>query len=138
MSYDPNNVFGKILRGEIPSHTVYEDAHTLAFMDAFPQTDGHTLVIPKEGAENLFTLSPAMAAHLIQTTQKVARAVKAAMNAPGIMLCQFNGREAGQSVFHIHFHILPRFQGLELKFHHGAAGDPAILKAHAEAIRAQL
>jgi histidine triad (HIT) family protein len=138
MTYDPNNVFAKILRGEIPSHRVYEDAHTLAFMDVMPQSDGHTLVIPKEAAANFFDLSPGMAAHLIQTTQKVARAVKTAMNAPGVMLVQLNGADAGQTVFHIHFHIVPRWSGLELKFHARGMADPAVLKAHAERIKAAL
>lgn len=138
MTYDPNNVFAKILRGEIPSHRVYEDAHTLAFMDVMPQSDGHTLVIPKEAAANIFDLTPGMAAHLIQTTQKVARAVKTAMNAPGVMLVQLNGADAGQTVFHIHFHIIPRWSGLELKFHARGMADPAVLKAHAEKIKAAL
>jgi histidine triad (HIT) family protein len=138
MTYDSNNVFAKILRGEIPSHRVYEDAHTLAFMDVMPQADGHTLVIPKELAANLLDLSPAMAAHLIQTTQKVARAVKTALNAPGLMVLQLNGADAGQSVFHIHFHIVPRWSGLDLKFHARGMADPAVLKAHAEKIRAAL
>jgi histidine triad (HIT) family protein len=138
MTYDPNNVFAKILRGEIPSHKVYEDAHTLAIMDVMPQADGHTLVIPKEPAANVFDLSPDMAAHLIQSTQKVARAVKSAMNAPGIMILQLNGADAGQSVFHIHFHIVPRRSGLDLKFHARSMEDPAVLKAHAEKIRAAM
>ena len=138
MTYDPNNVFAKILRGEIPSHRVYEDAHTLAFMDVMPQSDGHTLVISKEPAANIFDLSPAMAAHLIQTTKKVAGAVKTAMNAPGVMLMQLNGADAGQTVFHIHFHIVPRWNGLDLKFHARGMADPAVLKAHAEKIKAAL
>jgi histidine triad (HIT) family protein len=138
MSYDSNNVFAKILRGEIPSHKVYEDANTLAFMDVMPQADGHTLVVPKEGAANIFDLSPGMAAHLVQTTQIVARAVKSAFNAPGVMILQLNGADAGQSVFHIHFHIIPRWSGLELKFHARGMADAAVLKAHAEKIRSAL
>lgn len=138
MTYDSNNIFAKILRGEIPSHKVYEDANTLAFMDVMPQADGHTLVVPKEGAANIMDLSPGMAAHLIQTTQRVARAVKTAMNAPGVMLMQLNGAEAGQSVFHIHFHVIPRWHGLDLKLHARGMADPAALKAHAEKIKAAL
>ena len=138
MTYDPNNIFAKILRGEIPAHKVFEDAHTLAFMDIMPQADGHTLVIPKEGAANLFDLSPGMAAHLIQTTQTVARAVKSAMNAPGVMVMQLNGAEAGQTVFHIHFHIIPRWSGLDIKLHARGMADPTVLKSHAEKIRAAL
>lgn len=138
MTYDPNNVFAKILRAEIPAHRVFEDAHTLAFMDVMPQSDGHTLVIPKEPAANLFDLSPTMAAHLIQTTQKVARAVKTAMNAPGVMILQLNGADAGQTVFHIHFHIVPRWSGLDLKLHARGMADQGVLAAHAEKIRAAL
>jgi histidine triad (HIT) family protein len=138
MTYDPNNIFAKILRGDIPAHKVYEDAHTLAFMDIMPQADGHTLVIPKEGAANILDLSPDMAGRLIQTTQKIARAVKSAMNAPGVMLVQLNGAEAGQTVFHIHFHVIPRWSGLDLKFHARGMADPAILKSHAEKIKAAL
>lgn len=138
MTYDPNNIFAKILRGEIPCHKVYEDAHTLAFMDIMPQSEGHTLVIPKASAVNLFDLSPADAGHLIATTQKVARAVKIAMKAPGVMLAQLNGSEAGQSVFHLHFHIIPRWSGLDLKFHARGMADPATLQAHATKIRAAL
>lgn len=138
MTYDPNNIFAKILKGEIPAHKVYEDAHTLAFMDIMPQADGHTLVIPKEGAANILDLSPVMAAHLVQTTQRIARAVKSAMNAPGVMLVQLNGAEAGQSVFHVHFHVIPRWAGLDLKFHARNMADPKLLRAHAEKIVAVL
>lgn len=138
MSYDPANIFAKILRSEIPAHKVFEDAYTLAFMDIMPQSDGHTLVIPKESAANIIDLSPDMAAHLIRSTQTVARAVKAAMNAPGIMLAQLNGSEAGQTVFHIHFHVIPRWNGLELKFHARGMADPATLQAHAAKIRAAI
>lgn len=138
MSYDPNNIFAKILRGEIPAHKVYEDAHTLAFMDVMPQSDGHTLVIPKEPATGILDLTPVMAAHLIQTTQKIARAVKSAMNAPGIMLMQLNGADAGQTVFHVHVHIIPRWSGLDLKLHARSMADPTVLKAHAEKIKAAL
>lgn len=138
MTYDPNNIFAKILRGEIPSHSVYEDERALAFMDIMPQANGHTLVIPKEGAENIFDLSPGMAAHLILTTQKIARAVKTAMNAPGVMLMQLNGAEAGQTVFHIHFHVIPRWGGLDMKLHARGTADPNVLRANANKIKAAL
>ena len=108
MPYDPNNVFAKIIRGEAPCFKVYEDAHTIAFMDIMPQAEGHTLVIPKEHAELIFDLSPDGAAALIKATKKVAAAVRDVTNAPGIMLAQLNGVAAGQTVFHIHFHIIPR------------------------------
>ena len=138
MAYDRNNVFAKILRGEIPSHKVYEDAQTLAFMDVMPQADGHTLVIPKVEAESLLDVPPEALAATIVTTQRVARAVKAAFAAPGILVAQLNGSAAGQSVFHIHFHIVPRRAGLDLKLHAREMADPAVLAAHAERIRAAL
>src|SRR5262249_46223282 len=117
MAYDPNNVFAKILRGEIPSVKVYEDERTLAFMDVMPQAEGHTLVVPKENAENIFDLSPDGAVALAKTTQKIARAVKKGFGAPGVMLAQLNGAAAGQSVFHVHFHVIPRSGGIDLKLH---------------------
>lgn len=133
--YDTNNVFAKILRGEIPSVKVYEDAKTLAFMDVMPQADGHVLVIPKEAAENMFDLSPEGAAAMIATTQKVAKAVRTALNAPGIMLTQLNGSAAGQSVFHVHFHIIPRSAGVDMKFHARDMVDPKSLEPIAAKIR---
>ena len=138
MAYDRNNVFAKILRGEIPSHKVYEDAQTLAFMDVMPQADGHTLVIPKVEAESMLDVPPEALAATIVTTQRVARAVKAAFAAPGILVAQLNGSAAGQSVFHVHFHIVPRRAGLDLKLHAREMADPAVLAAHAERIRAAL
>jgi len=138
MAYDTNNIFARILRGEIPALKVFEDEHTLAFMDVMPQADGHTLVIPKVPAENLFDLPPAALAATILTTQRVARAVKKAFDVPGIMVAQLNGREAGQSVFHIHFHIVPRREGIDLRFHARDMADPKILAAHAERVRAAL
>ena len=138
MAYDRNNVFAKILRGEIPSHKVYEDAQTLAFMDVMPQADGHTLVIPKVEAESLFDVPPEALAATIVTTQRVAKAVKAAFAAPGVLVAQLNGSAAGQSVFHIHFHVVPRRAGLDLKLHARDMADPAVLAAHAERIRAAL
>jgi histidine triad (HIT) family protein len=138
MSYDRNNVFARILRGEIPAHKVFEDEHTLAFMDVMPQADGHVLVIPKTEAENLFELpAPALAAAVL-TTQRVARAVKKAFDAPGILIAQLNGREAGQSVFHIHFHVVPRYEGLDLRLHARDMADPALLAEHAVRVRAAL
>ena len=138
MAYDRNNVFAKILRGEIPSHKVYEDAQTLAFMDVMPQADGHTLVIPKVEAEGLLDVPPEALAATIVTTQRVAKAVKAAFATPGVLVAQLNGSAAGQSVFHIHFHIVPRRAGLDLKLHAREMADPAVLAAHAERIRAAL
>jgi histidine triad (HIT) family protein len=138
MSYDRNNVFAKILRGEIPSVKVYEDNHTLAFMDVMPQADGHTLVIPKEEAEDFFALSPEGAHHLIAATQKVARAVKKAMGCEGVMLAQLNGSAAGQTVFHVHFHIIPRSGGADFRLHAREMENPDKLKTFAEKINAAL
>jgi histidine triad (HIT) family protein len=138
MAYDRNNVFARIVRGEVPAHKVFEDEHTLAFMDVMPQADGHTLVIPKAEAENLFDLpGPALAATIL-TTQRVARAVQKAFAAPGILIAQLNGPAAGQSEFHLHFHVLPRHEGLDLRFHARDMADPALLAAHAARVRTAL
>ena len=138
MAYDTNNVFARILRGEVPAHKVLEDEHTLAFMDVMPQADGHALVIPKHAAENLFDLPADALAATILTTQRVARAVKQAFDAPGILIAQLNGPAAGQSVFHVHFHVVPRHAGIDLRFHARDMADPAILAEHAERVRAAL
>ena len=135
MAYDNNNIFAKILRGEIPCVKVYEDAHTLAFMDVMPQAEGHTLIIPKEPAENLLDLSEEGAKAVIATTQKVARAVKTALEAPGIYLMQLNGAPAGQTVFHVHFHVIPRDISVPLKPHATGMVDAKILEAVAVRIR---
>ena len=138
MAYDRNNIFARILRGEIPSHRVHEDELTLAFMDVMPQADGHTLVIPKVEAENIHDVPEEALAAVVLTTQRVARAVKKAFDAPGILIAQLNGRAAGQSVFHMHFHIVPRREGLDLRFHAREMADPAVLAEHAARIRATL
>jgi len=138
LPYDPDNIFAKIVRGEAPCFKVYEDERTLAFMDIMPQADGHTLVIPKFGAVDLFTLPPDDLAATMQTTQKVAAAVRSVFAAPGVMIAQLNGAAAGQTVFHLHFHILPRFAGVDFRMHARGKGDMAVLKAHAEKIRAAL
>lgn len=138
LAYDPNNIFARILRGELPKVTVYEDATTLAFMDIMPSVEGHTLVIPKEPAESILDLSPEGAAAVMATTQRIARAVKTALDVPGVMLVQLNGTAAGQSVPHIHFHVLPRREGLDLKLHGRAMVDPKTLEPIAAKIRAAL
>jgi histidine triad (HIT) family protein len=138
MAYDTGNVFARILRGEIPAHKVHEDAHTLAFMDVMPQADGHVLVIPKAAAENIFEVPPDALAATILTTQRVARAVQRAFAAPGILIAQLNGSAAGQSVFHLHFHVVPRHAGLDLRFHARDMADPKILAEHAARVRAAL
>lgn len=138
MSYDPNNIFAKIVRGEAPAFKVYEDEHTIAFMDIMPQTEGHVLVIPKEGGETIFDISDAAAAALIKTTKKVAAGVQKVTNAPGIMLAQLNGPAAGQTVFHVHFHIIPRSGGIDLKLHAREKADFEQLKALAAKIAAAI
>ena len=138
MAYDRNNIFARILRGEIPAHKVFEDQQTLAFMDVMPQADGHALVIPKAEAESLFELPADALAATILTTQRVARAVKKAFDAPGILIAQLNGPAAGQSVFHIHFHVVPRHEGFDLRLHARNMADPAVLAEHAARVRAAL
>lgn len=137
-AYDPDNIFAKILKGEIPSVPVYEDDQTLAFMDVMPQSKGHTLVIPKTGSRNLLDADPDVLANLIQKTQIVARAVATAMEADGLRVIQFNESAAGQTVFHLHFHIIPVYEGVPLKPHSGDMADTGELKALAEMIRAAL
>lgn len=137
-TYDDNNIFAKILRGEIPSHRLYEDADTFAFMDVMPQGNGHCLVIPKVPSRNILDVAPASLAAVIATTQKLARAVKSAFNADGVTVIQFNEPASGQTVFHLHFHIIPRFEGIALKPHTGQMEDQGILAANAEKIRLAL
>ena len=138
MAYDTNNIFAKIIRGEAPCFKVYEDGHTLAFMDIMPQAEGHTLVIPKEPAESIFDISPDGAAALIKATQKVAAAVRKVTGVPGVMLAQLNGASAGQTVFHIHFHIIPRTGGIDLALHARDKADFTKLKAMSERIAAAI
>lgn len=135
MSYDPNNIFAKILRGEIPCHKIYEDEHTLAFMDVMPQVDGHCLVLPKSACRNLFDVAPETLAHVMLTTQKVARAAMKAMAADGVQIRQCNEEASGQSVFHLHFHVLPMKHGELLRPHTGKMADTALLAKHAELIK---
>jgi histidine triad (HIT) family protein len=136
-AYDPNNVFAKILRGEVPAHKIFEDDVTLAFMDIMPRTEGHVLAIPKSAARGLLDVQPAALAALILRVQHVARAVKTAMAADGLTLQQFNESAGGQVIFHLHFHILPRWEGVALR-PPGTMGDPERLKAQAEKIRSAL
>ena len=137
MSYDNSNLFAKILRGELPANKVYEDDSTFAFLDIMPQANGHTLVIPKEPATDLLSLSASGAADLIGKVQKIARAVKSALNADGITIFQLNGSAAGQTVPHIHFHVLPG-SILDARQHASVSADPEQLAATAEKIRAAL
>ena len=138
MAYDPDNIFAKILRGEASAHLVLDEEHCLAFMDLMPQSPGHTLIIPREPAENIFDLSTEGLAQLVSTTQRVARAVKTALQPAGLMIAQLNGTDAGQTVFHIHFHVIPRYAGEGLTFHARSMADSDELAANAARIRAAL
>jgi histidine triad (HIT) family protein len=136
--YDANNIFARILRGEIPAFKVYEDAQTLAFMDVMPQSEGHTLVIPKTQARNFLDIEPAALSNLIVVTQRIAKAVQAAFNPDGMRIIQFNEAAAGQTVFHIHFHIVPCYEGKELRTHTRDMADKSVLAEHAEQVRKAL
>src|SRR5690606_7729415 len=137
-TYDDNNIFAKILRGEIPSTRVYETDDIVAFMDVMPQGTGHTLVVPKAPSRNLLDAKPETLASVVQVVQKVAQAVKKAFNADGVTVMQFNEPASGQTVYHLHFHVIPRFEGVALKPHTGQMEDAAVLSANAEKIRAAL
>ncbi|KQZ13716.1 HIT family hydrolase [Mesorhizobium sp. Root554] len=136
--YDPANVFAKILRGELPAYKFYEDDATVAFMDLMPQGDGHALVVPKAPSRNLLDADPETLGALFKTVQKVAKALKSAFNADGVTIRQFNEPAAGQSVYHLHVHVLPRFEGIELKPHAGVKEDPDVLTANMEKARAAM
>ena len=138
MTYDPDNIFAKILRGEIPCHRVYEDEATLAFMDVMPQADGHTLVIPKAASRNLLDADAAQLGHLMAVVQKIARAAQQAFAADGVLIKQYNESAAGQTVFHLHVHVLPRHDGVDLRPHSGKMADHSVLAKHAGMIRAAL
>ena len=137
-TYDNQNIFAKILRGEIPCTKVYEDEHTIAFMDIMPQADGHTLIVPKNPSVNLLDADAATFGPLFTTVQKIARAVKQGMGADGVVITQFNEAAAGQTVFHLHVHVIPRWEGVALRKHSGAMANSALLQAHAEKIKAAL
>ena len=129
-SYDPNNIFAKILRGELPCHKVYEDEHALAFLDIMPRAPGHTLVLPKAPARNLLDVDPTDLAHVMQVAQKIARAQLEVFGADGITIQQFNESAGGQVVFHLHVHIIPRKTGEPLK-------PPASVKEEASVLSDQ-
>jgi histidine triad (HIT) family protein len=138
MAYDSNNVFAKILRGELPAHKVYEDADTIAIMDIMPRTEGHTLVLPKTPARNLLDATPDQLAACMRTAQKLAKAAIKAFNAAGVTIQQFNETAGGQVVFHLHFHVLPRWEGVKLGPPGGPMEKPEALAANAEKIRGAL
>jgi histidine triad (HIT) family protein len=137
-AYDKQNIFAKILRGEIPSTRVYEDDAVVAFMDVMPMGTGHTLVVPRSPSRNLLDADAAAFAPLMSVVQKIARAVKTAFAADGVAIMQFNEPASGQTVFHLHFHVIPRFDGVPLKPHTGEMEKPEVLKANAEKIKQAL
>ena len=138
-TYDPGNIFAKILRGEMPAVRVFEDDHVLAFMDVFPQAKGHTLVIPKHStARNFLEEAPEVIGPLMLGVQRVAKAVRAALKPDGLLITQFNGAPAGQTVYHLHFHIIPRWDGVALGRHGEGMADTEELKALAAQIAAQI
>ena len=139
MAYDPDNIFARIVRGEIPCVRVHEDADTLAFMDLMPQSEGHTLVVPKVAGENLMDTPPDSLAAAILTTQRIARAVRAAFGPAGLIITQFNGPAAGQTVFHLHFHLIPRWIDAPPRAHgEGGMADAKELAALAAQIAAKI
>ena len=136
--YDSSNVFAKILRGELPCTRVFEDADTLVFMDIMPRCDGHTLVVPKAPVRNMLDASPAQLAAIMRTTQKVSVAAMMALAADGVTIQQFNEAAGGQVVFHLHFHVLPRWHGKRLAPHSGQMAAKDVLERNAERIRSAL
>jgi histidine triad (HIT) family protein len=133
-TYDDTNIFARILRGELPSHKVDEDDAVVAFMDVMPQGIGHTLVVPKAPSRNLLDADPAGFGRLMAVVQKIARAVKQAFAADGVAIMQFNEPASGQTVFHLHVHVIPRFAGVALQMHAAKMEDQAVLAANAEKV----
>jgi histidine triad (HIT) family protein len=137
-AYDPDNIFAKILRGELPCEKVYEDAHCLAFMDIMPRSDGHVLVIPKSPARNMIDIDAQALAAMMAGVQKVARAVHSGMQADGLTIQQFSEPAGGQVVFHLHFHVIPRWNGMPMRSHTGAMENRDVLADYAGRIKAAL
>jgi histidine triad (HIT) family protein len=137
-AYDPNNIFAKILRGEMSSYKVYEDDKALAFLDIMPRAPGHALVLPKAPARNILDISPDDLAHVIKVAQKIAKVSVQAFGADGVTIQQFNESAGGQVVFHLHFHIIPRSKGVPLRPHTGEMAPGDKLQEHAARIRAAL
>jgi histidine triad (HIT) family protein len=135
--YDPDNIFVKIMRGELPCHKVYEDDKTFVFMDIMPRTEGHALVVPKAGSRNILDADAEDLGHIIRTVQKVARAAMAAFKADGVTVAQFSEPAGGQVIFHTHFHVLPRWDGVEMG-PSGKRGDDAKIAENARLLREAL
>jgi len=137
-AYDTNNPFAKILRGEFPCHKVYEDDHVLAFLDIMPRSPGHTLVIPKAAARNIFDILPEDYAHVIRAAHKLAAATRNAFNADGMTVAQYSEAAGGQVVFHLHMHVMPRFEGTALLPAASVKEDPKVLEANAAKVIAAI
>ena len=137
-AYDDSNIFAKILRGDIPSHKVHEDADCIAIMDVMPESEGHALVIPKAPSRNILDADPAALSKAIAVVQRIARASMSAFGADGVVIRQFNEAPSGQTVFHLHFHVIPVYAGVPLKKHVGKMEDPAVLAANASKLIAAL
>ena len=138
MSYDSNNVFAQILDNTLPSEQVFEDDHTLVIMDIMPATKGHVLVIPKAQAENIYDMDIKYLSAVGATTKKIATAIKAALNPSGVIVKQFNGSDAGQTVFHYHVHIIPVYPNKRIGEHGANIADPEKLASVADLIRASI
>lgn len=137
-SYDPNNIFAKILRGELPCYKVYEDAKSFAFLDIMPRAPGHTLVLPKAAARNVLDVNPDDFAHVMQVAQKIAKAAMTAFAADGVTVQQFNEGAGGQVVFHLHVHVIPRTSGVPMKPPASEKGKPDVLAEQAKKLAAAL
>ena len=137
-AYDTSNIFARILRGEIPCHKVHEDDDVIAFMDVMPQAEGHVLVVPKNPSRNLRDADPSVFGPAITLVQKLGNAAMTAFGADGFRLVQFNEASAGQTVFHLHFHMIPAYDGVPLRGHSGQMEDNAILAANAEKLKSAL
>ncbi len=136
--YDPNNIFAKILRGELPCHKVHEDERAVVFLDIMPRAPGHALVVPKAPARNLLDVAPEDLAHVMTLAQKVARASIKAFDADGVTLQQFNESAGGQVVFHLHVHVIPRRDGVAMKPPASEKEKPDVLADHAKKLAAAL
>ena len=137
-SYDPNNIFGKILRGELPAYKVYEDDKAIAFLDIMPQAPGHALVVPKSPARTILDIAPDDLAHAIKVAQKVAKAAVPVFAADGVTIVQFNEPASGQTVFHLHIHVIPRKDGVPLRPHGSYKEEPSVLADQAKKLAAAL
>ena len=135
MAYDANNIFAQILEGKMPAHKVFENDHTLAFLDIMPVSVGHTLIVPKAAAQNIFELEQALGAEVFKTTKKVAHGIQASLNPTGLIITQLNGTDAGQTVFHYHMHIIPVYKKMPLRMHGKEIEDSEALAKTAKIIR---